>query len=119
LTKLIWEFSASVGFIKKKKRHDIPIPVSLIILGFVKDRGCEDIREWTNGWDLKESLVVSLMVDPGTRLEFSPIPRTRHKPYQKRNSPGRLFLWLPLLHFQTERQHHGSDGLVLAKGHLI
>jgi len=81
--------------------HDMPIPAPLIILGFVKDRDCEDIHEWTNGRDLKEALVVSLTVDPGTRLEFSPIPRTRHNPYQKRNSPGHLFLWLPLLHFQT------------------
>jgi len=90
-----------------------------VILGFVKDRGCKDIHEWTNGRDLKEALVVSLMFDPGTRLEFSLIPRTRHNPYQKRNSPGRLFLWLPLLHFQTERSHDGSAGLVLAQGGLI
>jgi hypothetical protein len=80
-------------------RHDISTAASLIILGFLKDKVCEDIHEWRNWRNFKEALVVSLMVDPGTRLEFSPIPRTRHNPYQKRNSPGRLFLWLPLLHF--------------------
>jgi hypothetical protein len=103
----------------KSTHNIISIPESLIILGFVRDRDCEDIYEWTNGRDLKEALVVSLMADPGTRLEFTSLPTTCHNPYQKRNSPGRLFLWLPLLHFLTEWLHHGSDGLVLAQGGLI
>jgi len=66
-----------------------------VILGFVKDRGCEDIHEWTNGRDLKEALVVSLMFDPGARPEFSPIPRTRHNLYQKRNSQVVCFYGFP------------------------